>query len=144
LRYCKCAVLWFVINNANQCKSSIIFDVQHTSSGLTAWAEPHGLHGTADVVNQHSKVNKKPHGLHGTTDFVTCTPTSRLPSTVSPGSNSRPPQSTPNLSSECCPRRHRPGRHRRPHLRHAIRCLTLHGAPREHGACPVTTCNALK
>ena len=42
-------MLWFVINNANQCKSSIIFDVQHTSSGLTAWAEPHGLHGTADV-----------------------------------------------------------------------------------------------
>ena len=125
LRYCSSvSVLLFVINNANQCKSSIIFDVQHTSSGLTAWAEPHGL--------------------HGTTDFVTCTPTSRLPSTVSPGSNSRPPQSTPSLSSECCPRRRRPGRHRRPHLRHAIRCLTLHGAPREHGACPVTTCNALK
>ena len=30
-----------------------------SSSGLTAWAEPHGLHGTADVVNQHSKVYKR-------------------------------------------------------------------------------------
>ena len=41
----------------------MIFDAQHTSSGLTAWAEPHGLHGTADVVNQHSKVYKKDRDL---------------------------------------------------------------------------------